>query len=155
MSVNIKPLEDRIVVQTLEAEQTTASGLVIPDTAKEKPQEGEVVAIGPGRVDDADGVAGAAPIQSPEIRHGQSLVGCAMLPSVGRRCGTLINRRSGPISLALHPVARRVLPAPALRRVSFWPFAGKRRWPSWRALGAGRAFQPACGLKSSTTAKVH
>ena len=52
MSVNIKPLEDRIVVQTLEAEQTTASGLVIPDTAKEKPPEGEVVAIGPGRVDD-------------------------------------------------------------------------------------------------------
>ncbi|WP_026818745.1 co-chaperone GroES [Arthrobacter castelli] len=52
MSVSIKPLEDRIVVQTLEAEQTTASGLVIPDTAKEKPQEGKVVAIGPGRVDD-------------------------------------------------------------------------------------------------------
>ena len=52
MSVNIKPLEDRIVVKPLDAEQTTASGLVIPDTAKEKPQEGEVVAIGPGRVDD-------------------------------------------------------------------------------------------------------
>lgn len=52
MSVNIKPLEDRLVVRPLEAEQTTASGLVIPDTAKEKPQEGEVVAIGPGRVDD-------------------------------------------------------------------------------------------------------
>ncbi len=52
MSVSIKPLEDRIVVQTLEAEQTTASGLVIPDTAKEKPQEGTVLAIGPGRVDD-------------------------------------------------------------------------------------------------------
>ncbi|WP_340540598.1 co-chaperone GroES [Nocardioides sp. GXZ039] len=49
MSVNIKPLEDRIVVKALEAEQTTASGLVIPDTAKEKPQEGEVVAVGPGR----------------------------------------------------------------------------------------------------------
>ena len=49
MSVNIKPLEDRILVKTLEAEQTTASGLVIPDTAKEKPQEGEVVAVGPGR----------------------------------------------------------------------------------------------------------
>ena len=49
MSVNIKPLEDRIVVQPLDAEQTTASGLVIPDTAKEKPQEGEVVAVGPGR----------------------------------------------------------------------------------------------------------
>ena len=49
MSVNIKPLEDRIVVQPLDAEQTTASGLVIPDTAKEKPQEGQVIAVGPGR----------------------------------------------------------------------------------------------------------
>ena len=48
----LKPLEDRVVVKTLEAEQTTASGLVIPDTAKEKPQEGEVLAVGPGRWDD-------------------------------------------------------------------------------------------------------
>jgi chaperonin GroES len=53
VSVSIKPLEDRILVRTLEAEQTTASGLVIPDTAKEKPQEGEVLAVGPGRVDDS------------------------------------------------------------------------------------------------------
>jgi chaperonin GroES len=52
MSVSIQPLEDRIVVRQVEAEQTTASGLVIPDTAKEKPQEGEVVAVGPGRVAD-------------------------------------------------------------------------------------------------------
>ena len=52
MAVSIKPLEDRIVVQTLEAEQTTASGLVIPDTAKEKPQEGKVLAVGPGRFDE-------------------------------------------------------------------------------------------------------
>jgi len=52
VSVNIQPLEDRIVIQQVEAEQTTASGLVIPDTAKEKPQEGEVVAVGPGRIDD-------------------------------------------------------------------------------------------------------
>ncbi|HRA27723.1 co-chaperone GroES, partial [Ornithinibacter sp.] len=51
-SVSIKPLEDRIVIKSLEAEQTTASGLVIPDTAKEKPQEGEVLAVGPGRIDD-------------------------------------------------------------------------------------------------------
>jgi chaperonin GroES len=50
--VNIKPLEDRIVVQALEAETTTASGIVIPDTAKEKPQEGTVLAVGPGRIDD-------------------------------------------------------------------------------------------------------
>jgi chaperonin GroES len=47
--VNIKPLEDRIVVTVLETEQTTASGIVIPDTAKEKPQEGTVLAVGPGR----------------------------------------------------------------------------------------------------------
>ncbi len=53
MATTIKPLEDRILVQPLEAEQTTASGLVIPDTAKEKPQEGRVLAIGPGRVDDS------------------------------------------------------------------------------------------------------
>ena len=52
MSVSIKPLEDRIVVKPLDAEQTTASGLVIPDTAKEKPQEGKVIAVGPGRFDD-------------------------------------------------------------------------------------------------------
>ncbi len=50
--VTIKPLEDRIVIQALEGEQTTASGLVIPDTAKEKPQEGSVLAVGPGRYED-------------------------------------------------------------------------------------------------------
>jgi len=55
VSVSIKPLEDRILVKSLDAEQTTASGLVIPDTAKEKPQEGEVLAVGPGRfVEDGD-----------------------------------------------------------------------------------------------------
>jgi len=52
VSVSIKPLEDRILVQPLDAEQTTASGLVIPDTAKEKPQEGKVLAVGPGRFDE-------------------------------------------------------------------------------------------------------
>jgi len=51
-SVNIKPLEDKILVQAIEAETTTASGLVIPDTAKEKPSEGKVIAVGPGRWDD-------------------------------------------------------------------------------------------------------
>ena len=45
----LKPLDDRIIVQANEGDQTTASGLVIPDTAKEKPQEGTVVAVGPGR----------------------------------------------------------------------------------------------------------
>lgn len=48
-NVNIKPLEDRVLVEIVEAETTTASGLVIPDSAKEKPQEATVVAVGPGR----------------------------------------------------------------------------------------------------------
>jgi chaperonin GroES len=47
--MNLQPLEDRIVVKPGEAEETTASGLVIPDTAKEKPQQGEVLAVGPGK----------------------------------------------------------------------------------------------------------
>ena len=47
--MNLKPLEDRIVVRPNEAEETTVSGIVIPDTAKEKPQFGEVLAVGPGR----------------------------------------------------------------------------------------------------------
>jgi chaperonin GroES len=50
--VAIKPLEDRILVQANEAETTTASGIVIPDTAKEKPQEGKIIAAGPGRLTD-------------------------------------------------------------------------------------------------------
>ncbi|HHY07758.1 MAG TPA: co-chaperone GroES [Corynebacteriales bacterium] len=52
MVANIKPLEDKILVQVIEAETTTASGLVIPDSAKEKPLEGTVVAVGPGRWDE-------------------------------------------------------------------------------------------------------
>ena len=90
MSVSIKPLEDRIVVRPLQAEQTTASGLVIPDTAKEKPQEGQVVAVGPGRVaengnrvpvDVAEAIAfllsdAAAGISGQTLRVcGQNLVG--------------------------------------------------------------------------------
>ena len=47
--MNLQPLDDRIVVRPNESEETTASGLVIPDSAKEKPQQGEVLAVGPGR----------------------------------------------------------------------------------------------------------
>ncbi|MCQ3807441.1 MAG: co-chaperone GroES [Acidimicrobiaceae bacterium] len=53
--MNLQPLEDRIVVRSSEAESTTASGLVIPDTAQEKPQQGEVIAVGPGRRSDQSG----------------------------------------------------------------------------------------------------
>lgn len=50
--MKLKPLGDRLVVEPKEKEQTTPSGLVLPETAKEKPQEGEVIAVGPGRRDD-------------------------------------------------------------------------------------------------------
>ncbi|MGY9072164.1 MAG: co-chaperone GroES [Acidimicrobiales bacterium] len=53
--MNLQPLEDRIVVRPSAAEETTASGLVIPDTAKEKPQQGEVLAVGPGKRSDNTG----------------------------------------------------------------------------------------------------
>ncbi|MEX1177045.1 MAG: co-chaperone GroES [Nitriliruptor sp.] len=53
--VKIKPLDDRVIVTLDQSEQTTASGLVIPDTAKEKPQQGTVVAVGPGKRSDTTG----------------------------------------------------------------------------------------------------
>jgi chaperonin GroES len=51
--MQLKPLDDRVVVQPMEAEETTAGGIVLPDTAKEKPQRGKVVAVGPGRLLDS------------------------------------------------------------------------------------------------------
>ena len=52
MSISLKPLGDRVVVEPIEQEELTASGLVLPDTAKEKPQKGTIVAAGPGARDD-------------------------------------------------------------------------------------------------------
>ncbi len=52
-NVTIKPLADRVLVEPMEAETTTASGIIIPDTAKEKPQKGTVVAVGPGTKDES------------------------------------------------------------------------------------------------------
>jgi chaperonin GroES len=52
MSVNIKPLADRVLIEPVAAEQTTASGIIIPDTAKEKPQKGQVIAVGNGKADE-------------------------------------------------------------------------------------------------------
>lgn len=53
----LKPLADRVIVKTINAEETTRGGIVLPDTAKEKPQEGEVVAVGPGKLLDSGKVA--------------------------------------------------------------------------------------------------
>jgi chaperonin GroES len=65
--MSLKPLDDRIVVKPSEAEQTTASGLVIPDTAKEKPQQGEVIAVGPGRWSDDKGTHSALEVKKGDI----------------------------------------------------------------------------------------
>ena len=53
MAMNLKPLADRVIVEPLEKDEVTSSGIYLPETAKEKPQEGRVLAVGPGRVDDA------------------------------------------------------------------------------------------------------
>lgn len=53
MATSLKPLDDRIVVEPMEAEETTAGGIVLPDSAKEKPQRGKVLAVGPGRLLDS------------------------------------------------------------------------------------------------------
>ena len=50
--MNIKPLEDRVILKPMEAETKTSGGIIIPDNAKEKPQKGEVIAVGPGKVND-------------------------------------------------------------------------------------------------------
>jgi chaperonin GroES len=52
VSMNLKPLADRVIVKALEAEEKTAGGIIIPDNAKEKPQKGEIVAVGPGKIAD-------------------------------------------------------------------------------------------------------
>jgi len=64
MAIKIKPLADRVVVKPLPAEEKTAGGLYIPDTAKEKPVQGEIIAVGPGKVTD-DGKR-----QGPEVKVG-------------------------------------------------------------------------------------
>jgi chaperonin GroES len=50
--INLRPLADRLIVEPIEQEETTASGIILPETAKEKPQEGKVLAVGPGRKDE-------------------------------------------------------------------------------------------------------
>ena len=66
--MKIEPLEDRIVIEPLEAEETTKGGIVLPDTAQEKPQQGKVVAVGPGKVLDSGKRA------KPAVKKGQTVV---------------------------------------------------------------------------------
>jgi len=66
--MKIEPLEDRIVVQTLEAEETTRGGIVLPDSAQEKPQQGRVIAVGPGKMLDSGQRA------KPAVKKGDTVV---------------------------------------------------------------------------------
>ena len=66
MATKVKPLGDRVLVEPQENEETTASGLVLPDTAKERPQEGKVIAVGPGRLND-DGKRIAMDIKAGDV----------------------------------------------------------------------------------------
>ena len=65
--MKIKPLADRVVVKPLEAEEKTKGGLYVPDTAKERPMQGEVVAVGPGRTEDGKKIA-------PEVKVGDKIL---------------------------------------------------------------------------------
>ncbi len=79
--MKIQPLGDRIIVKPLEAVEVTKGGIVLPDTAKEKPQEGEVVAVGKGKI--ADGK-----VQSPEVKVGDRVL-------YGKYSGTEISTKTG------------------------------------------------------------
>ena len=67
--MKLKPLGDRLIVRAIEEEETTASGIVLPDTAKEKPQRGEVIAVGDGRFDDE--TASASPL---DVKEGDTVL---------------------------------------------------------------------------------
>lgn len=80
--MKLKPLADRVIVKALDAEETTKGGIVLPDTAKEKPQEGEIVAVGTGkRLDDGS-------VQSLEVKKGDRIL-------YGKYSGTEITTKEG------------------------------------------------------------
>ncbi len=66
--MNIKPLSDRVVVQAAEAEEKTKGGIILPDTAKEKPQQGKIMAVGPGKTSDAGALI------APSLKVGDSVL---------------------------------------------------------------------------------
>ena len=66
--MNLKPLQDRVVVKPAEAEEVSKGGIILPDTAKEKPQEGEVMAVGPGKVADS------GELNKPQVKKGDKVL---------------------------------------------------------------------------------
>ncbi len=71
MAIKLQPLADRVVVKPIEGEDVSKGGIILPDTAKEKPQKGQVIAVGPGRLD-ADGKR-----IPPEVKKGDKVTSCA------------------------------------------------------------------------------
>ena len=69
--MKLKPLDDRVVVEPLSAEETTAGGIVLPDAAQEKPQRGSVVAVGPGRLLDSGERAAVGVVVGDEVLFGK------------------------------------------------------------------------------------
>ena len=71
MALKIRPLDDRVVIEPLEAEEKTTGGIVLPDTAKEKPQRGKVMAIGPGKLLDSGERAAVSVVEGDEVIFGK------------------------------------------------------------------------------------
>ena len=67
MAVRMRPLHDRVIVKRIEDEEQTRGGIIIPDTAKEKPQEGQVIAVGPGKVEDGK-------VIKPDVKAGDRIL---------------------------------------------------------------------------------
>lgn len=86
--MKLKPLADRVVVKPLEAEEKTKGGIVLPDTAKEKPHEGEVLAVGPGKLTES------GKVQPPEVKVGDRVI-------YGKYSGTEITTREGETILIM------------------------------------------------------
>jgi chaperonin GroES len=71
VSLKIRPLDDRVVVEPLEAEEKTAGGILLPDTAKQKPQRGRVVAVGPGKLSDKGERIALSVVKGDEVYYGR------------------------------------------------------------------------------------
>src|ERR1700719_2636963 len=69
--LKVRPLDDRVVVEPLEAEEKTAGGILLPDTAKQKPQRGRVVAVGPGKLQDNGQRAAVSVVKGDEVIYGR------------------------------------------------------------------------------------
>ena len=82
--MNFRPLHDRVLVRRVEAEEKTAGGIIIPDTAKEKPQEGEVISVGPGTLNDKGELRAPEPtaITSPSCGFSLAVSGMMIPPAV-------------------------------------------------------------------------